>query len=106
MSVGNQQTKQGMDNALTSLSMQLQTIMQQIRQVSQQVNGQGNGLAYLEGIGYTNTANPANPGSQSDAAWALQALGYLNQLASIHDGSQNLAGAFNFQNALSLLRQI
>jgi hypothetical protein len=106
MSVGNQQTKAGMDNALSSFTQQLSAICQQIRDLNTQVNGTGAGAAYLANLGYTTTANPDNPGSQSDQAWALQALAYLNNMSGVWFGTAEVTPPFSFDNALAQLRTV
>lgn len=85
--------------------------MQAAVNLSTQVNGTGQGLEYLESIGYSSAPNPENPGDQSDAAWALQVIAYLNTVAGVYfggvrqggDGTAGSAVAFNFNNALAEL---
>lgn len=113
MSVGNQATNTDIDNTLTNLTVNVRELMAKIVNLSTQVNGTGQGLAYLESIGYSAAANPANPGEQSDAAWALQVIAYLNTVAGCYygtvrqggDGSAGSATTFNFNNALAQLWQ-
>lgn len=112
MSVGGQANKESIDAALTDLAVSYRNLCTKIDRLSKQVNGQGNGIAYLTRVGYDNTAaNPANPGSQTDAAWALQAIAYLNTMSGVYhglvrqggDGSAGSATTFDFENALSLI---
>ena len=65
------------------------------------VNGQGQGLAYLEGIGYSGTANPANPGGVSDAALALSTIGYEHTVAAVYFGEATQDPGYNFHQQLS-----
>jgi hypothetical protein len=103
MSVGNQTNKASNDASLTDLAVTMRDLMTRIKRLDTQTNGQGGGLAYLQTIGYSNAANPANPGGQSDAAWALQAIAYLNTLAGVYFGTATQGSTFAFDNALSLL---
>ena len=89
------------DNIITSLAVQLRTVMQQIGNLNLAVNGQGAGLAYLESIGYDSTANPANPGGVSDAEFALNMISYLNTVAGVYFGTATQGAAFNFNQQLS-----
>ena len=90
-----------MDNILTSLAVQLRDICRDISNTSLSVNGQGQGLAYLQSIGYSNTANPANPGGVSDAALAQSTISYLNTVASVYFGTATQSTLFNFDQQLS-----
>jgi hypothetical protein len=110
--VGSQATKETIDASLTDIAVTIRNLMSKVKRLDTQVNGQGNGIAYLTRIGYDNTAaNPANPGAQTDAAWALQTIAYLNTQAGVYfgtvrqggDGTVNSATVFAFDNALSLL---
>lgn len=110
MSVGNQATKVSIDQSLSGLSVQARELMQTIANLSTQVNGQGAGLAYLEEIGYSSASNANNPSSQSDAAYALELLAYLNTVAGVFFGTVQAGGsggtgavAFNYNSALSTL---
>lgn len=89
------------DNTITALAVGLRDISQQIINLSLLVNGQGDGEAYLESIGYSNDANPANPGGVSDAAWALALIGYLNTVAEVYFGTAAQPSSFNFNQELS-----
>jgi hypothetical protein len=110
VSVGAQSNKQDIDQTLTDLAVAFRNLCQRSVNLSTEVNGQGDGLTVLVSLGYSDTPNPGNPGGQSDAAWALQALAYLNTVAGVYygtvqQGGQNGTGAatFDFHNALSLL---
>jgi hypothetical protein len=82
--------------------------MQDISNLNLRVNGQGAGLAYLESIGYSGTANPDNPGGVSNAALALSMISYLNTNAGVYFGTVQQGGTggtgailFNFGQELS-----
>ena len=89
------------DNIITALAVQLRTVMQQIGNLNLAVNGQGAGLAYLESIGYSGVANPANPGGVSDAQFAQNMISYLNTMAGVYFGTATQGTAFNFNQQLS-----
>jgi|SRR5579859_2152686 len=103
MAVGNQPTTSVIDQQLTNLALTMRNLMQQFQNLSKQVNGQGTGLQYMEQIGYSSAANPQNPGNLSDAAWALQCIGYMNTLAGVYYGTASQGSEFDFDNALALL---
>lgn len=97
-----------MNNIITSFAVQLRDLMQDIANLNTAVNGQAAGLAYLESLGYGSDANPANPGGISDAAWALQVIGYLYTQAGVYAGTVQQGGTggtgaimFDFNQALS-----
>jgi hypothetical protein len=89
------------DNIITALAVNLRDICRQISNLNLSVNGQGAGLAYLQAVGYSNTANPANPGSVSDAALALSMISYLNTVAGVYFGTATQGTTFNFDQQLS-----
>jgi hypothetical protein len=89
------------DNIITALAVQMRTVMRQVYNLNQAVNGQGAGLAYLESIGYSATANPANPGGVSDAQLAQNVISYLNTVAGVYFGTATQASQFNFDQQLS-----
>ena len=91
------------DNILSALSVQVRDVMRQLYNLNLAVNGQGNGLAYLQSIGYSNASNPANPGSVSDAQLALNMIAYLNTIAGVYFGTATQGTTFNFDNQLSML---
>jgi hypothetical protein len=90
-----------MNNILTAFAVQLRNACRQISNLNLAVNGQGAGLAYLQSIGYSNTSNPANPGSVSDAALALSVISYLNTVAGVYFGTATQGTTFNFDQQLS-----
>ena len=89
------------DNTITALAIAMRNIMQQVANLNLAVNGQGAGLAYLQSIGYSGTANPANPGGVSDAALALSMISYLNTMAGVYFGTAAQTPAYNFNQQLS-----
>lgn len=110
MAVGQQLNKAAIDQLLTNYSTRMRSLMQDVVNLSLTVNGTGQGLAVLEALGYSATANPANPATMSDAAYALQLIAYLNTVAGVCNGTVQQGGsngtgavAFNFNNALAVL---
>lgn len=108
--IGTQPTNASINNQLTAMALQLRDLLQQAANLSVQVNGTGQGLAYLTSIGYGNVANPLNPGSITDAAYALQMISYLNTLSGVYEGTIQQGGTggtgattFNFNNAFAVL---
>jgi hypothetical protein len=101
MSVGLQGTTQSIDNGLTNTAVQLRNLMNGVANLNTWVNGQDNGLAFLEELGYSSTANADNPGGISDAQYALNLIAYLNTIAGIYYGTAAQPDAFNFNNELS-----
>lgn len=89
------------DNIITALAVRLRDVMRQISNLNLAVNGQGTGLAYLESLGYSGTANPANPGGVSDAALALSVISYLNTCAAVYFGTAAQTPPYNFDQQLS-----
>ncbi len=89
------------NNVITALAVRLRDTCRQISDLNLAVNGQGAGLAYLTSIGYSGTANPANPGGISDAALALSVISYLNTVASVYFGTAAQTPAYNFDQQLS-----
>jgi hypothetical protein len=65
--------------------------MQQVKNLSTWINGQGTGLATLEALGY----------SAADAQTALNMISSLNTMAGVYFGTATQATAFNFDNQLS-----
>lgn len=90
-----------MNNIITSLAVDLRNVMRTISNLNLAVNGQAAGLAYLQSIGYGSAANPANPGSVSDAQLALNMIAYLNTVAGVYFGTATQATDFAFDQALS-----
>ena len=101
INVGNQTTTGTINNQISGYAAQLRNIMYLISNLNKQVNGQGNGLAMVEAIGYSSAANASNPGGISDAQYALNMIGYLNTMAAIYYGTAAQSPAFNFDNELS-----
>jgi hypothetical protein len=91
------------DNILTNLAVNFRNLAQQAANLSIEVTGQGQGLAYLESIGYSNTPDPANPGGISDAAWALQLVNYFANVSGVWFGTATQASAFSYNNAVATL---
>ena len=89
------------DNIITALAVDMRNVMRQVYNLNRAVNGQGAGLAYLESIGYSGTANPANPGGASDAEFALSVISYLTTVASVYFGSAAQPSAYDFDQQLS-----
>lgn len=90
-----------MNNIITSLAVQLRDVCRQISNLSLSVNGQAQGLAYLQSIGYSNAPNAANPGGVSDAALAQNTISYLNTIAAVYFGTATQSTTFNFDQQLS-----
>ena len=90
-------------NILTNLAVNFRNLAQQAANLSIEVTGQGAGLAYLQSVGYSNTANPANPGGISDAAWALQVVNYFGNVAGVWFGTATQTPAFNYNVAVATL---
>jgi hypothetical protein len=101
--VGTPMTSGQMDNILTSLANRYRDLSQVALDLSIQVSGQGNGLAYLESIGYASDPNPANPGGVSDAQWALNLISYFGTNAGVWFGTAAQASEFSFNNAVAPL---
>jgi hypothetical protein len=102
MSVGEQATKAGMDQAFTSLAVQMRNLMQQVQNEWVNVNNGAAGSAsdVLVRMGYDNTNSDA-PGSQSDAAYADYVLNTMNTMAQIFFGNAVQPDTFDFANALA-----
>jgi hypothetical protein len=104
MSVGPVVTSGTIDTALSNLAVDAMQLMQQIANLNTLVTSGGNGLAYLESVGYSSAANPDNPGGVSDAQYALDFVGYLNTQAGVYFGTLTQASTFDFHNALAPAR--
>lgn len=89
------------NNTITSLAVRLRDLMEEIRHLDLEVNGQGDGLAYLESIGFSGTANPANPGGISDAQYALNMISYEHTMSGVYFGTATQGTAFDFDQALA-----
>lgn len=101
MSVGPVITSATVNTALSNFPVQLRDLMQQLANLSISVNSTGDGLAYLEQIGFSSSANPDNPGNTSDAQYALDLIGYLDNIAGVYFGTATVATEFNFNNAFA-----
>lgn len=93
MSVGGQPTVAGINTLLTNLAIAWRNVAQQSANLFEEVNGQGNGVAALQAIGY----------APADAQTADTLIGQMNQLSQILGGTQALGAAFNFNNSFSQL---
>jgi hypothetical protein len=91
------------DISLINLAVGMRDLMQQVVNLSTWVNGQGNGLAYLEQLGYSSGADSENPGDVSDAQMALNFIAYLNTVAGVYYGTATQGTTFNFNNELAVL---
>ncbi|HEX4715218.1 MAG TPA: hypothetical protein VH164_09855 [Ktedonobacteraceae bacterium] len=112
MSVGQQPTKASIDQSITAIAVQYRNLCQAMHNLNTQINGGGSGLAYLQAIGYANTADSLNPGSIGDAQYALNLIGYFSTLSGVYYGTVQQGGSggtgasdFNFDNALSPMWQ-
>ena len=103
MPVGSVIGSDQVNNLITALAVRLRDVMQQIADLNLAVNGQGAGLAYLQAVGFGSAANPANPGSVSDAALALSIISYLNTVAGVYFGTATQGTTFNFNQQLSMV---
>ena len=92
-----------MDNMITSAAVDLRDVAQDIAQLSLSVNGQGEGLAYLVSLDFSDAPNPDNPGGISDAAYALSMISYENTVAGVYFGTAAQPAEFNFSQELSQL---
>ncbi len=101
MAVGASVGSDQIDNMITSFAVRLRDLMTDIAELSLSVNGQGAGLAYLQGKGYSSTPNPDNPGGVSDAELAQNMIGYLNTSSALYFGSASQPSPFNFHQELS-----
>lgn len=89
MAAGIQANPNRIDENITSIAIAFRTVAEQARNLNSQVNGGGNGTAYLNSIGYP------------DPVTALQMIGYLENLAGVYSGTATVAAAFNFDTALA-----
>lgn len=103
MPVGASLGSSQMDNILTNLAVNYRNISQLAANLAIEVNGQGQGLAFLESIGYSNDPNPGNPGGISDAAWALQLVDYFSTVSGVWFGTATQPSEFPFNNAVAPL---
>lgn len=89
MVAGIQANAARIDEDITNIALALRAACTQARNLNVQVNGAGNGQAYLAGIGHT------------DPTTALQYIGYLENMASLYFGLVNLPASFNFDSGLA-----
>lgn len=103
MTVGAQANTGTIDNTLTTLSLGLRDLMDQINSLWTFVGNGADGTpaTVLAGIGYDNTNTDA-PGDQSDAAYASYLITMMNTLAQIYYG-QTAPTAYNYEGALAPL---
>jgi len=101
MPVGTQMTQQSINNSITACALTMRNVCAQIRNLSTQVNGQGNGLAMLEAIGFGSAPDPGNPGDVSDAQLAQNVIAYLNTVAGVYFGTATQGTGFDFDQELS-----
>jgi len=93
VAVGTQPSVASMDQNLTNAAVQLRNVLQTISNLSNEINGQGTGLATLEAIGY----------SSGDATTVLNMLSYMNTIAGVYYGTATQGTDFNFNQALGQL---
>lgn len=91
MSVGNNFTSDTVNQQITGLSVRMRDLMQDVVNLSSNINGQGTGLTVLEAIGY----------DSDDAAMAQGAISYLNTIAAVYYGTAAQTPAFDFDQELS-----
>jgi hypothetical protein len=98
VAAGNQPTDISVNNTLTSLSVALRNICDQIRMQSTPIQNMGSGG--LETLGF----------SSGDAGAVLTFMGYMNTVAGVYYGTVQQGGSggtgaseFDFDNALSQL---
>ena len=103
MTVGQASGSPTVDTNLINLAVQMRDLMQACVNLSTWINGQGDGLAFLESLGYGSTPDSSNPGSVSDAQMALNLIAYLNTVAGVYFGTATQGTTFNFNNELSQL---
>jgi hypothetical protein len=101
MAVGSTIGSDQVNNIITALAVRVRDTMRQISNLNEAVNGQAQGLAYLESIGFDAAPNPANPGGVSDAELALSMIGYLNTVSALYFGTAAQPDPFNFDQELS-----
>jgi hypothetical protein len=91
MTVGNNMSTDAVNQAITNLSVAMRNLMQAVANLSLNVNGQGSGVTYLEGLGF----------DSADAAAAEGAISYLNTIAGVYFGTASQGTDFDFNQALS-----
>jgi hypothetical protein len=103
MTVGQASSSSTVDTSLINLAVGMRDLMNAVVNLSTWINGQADGLAFLEQLGYSSASNPDNPGSISDAQMALNLIAYLNTVAGVYYGTATQSTTFNFNNELSQL---
>jgi|SRR5215472_12792721 len=93
MPVGQQSTDTQINGLLSLLSANMRNVCTQMKNLNEQINGGGNGLAYLESLGF----------SAADANSVIQYIGYFNTLSGVYFGTATQTPAFNFDNQLAAL---
>jgi hypothetical protein len=91
MSVGNQSSSDAVSQQITNYTVGLRNLCFQIANLNTEINGQGDGLAVLEALGF----------DSADAATALNVIGYLNTIAGIYYGTATQGSEYDFNNALA-----
>lgn len=84
------------NNVLTSVAVNMRNLMQEVVNLDRAVNGQGTGLAYLESTGFGSDSNPDNPGSESDAQYAIDLIAHMAAFAAIYFGQNTQLADFNY----------
>jgi hypothetical protein len=79
------------DNDITTFSVSMRNLMTAVQNLSLNVNGQGDGQAFLESVGY----------DSGDATTALNAISYLNTVAAVYFGDAAQADEYDFNQQLS-----
>jgi len=103
MGVGAVMTSSQYDNTLTSLAVRLRDLAQKVTNLNLEMVTSG-GTTWLTSIGYSNTANPANPGSISDAAYADLLIADLYVIAAgIYFGLYTRTPAHDYNTEFSVL---
>lgn len=103
LTLGNSVGSSQISSQLTSVSVQLRDTMRVIYNLYTFINGGGNGLAVLEQIGFSSTADSNNPGDISDAQYALNMVNYLGTVMALYYGTATQGTVFNFDTELSIL---
>jgi hypothetical protein len=98
MTVGNNLSSGTIDQLISSYSVQMRDLMTKIQYLSTNINGQAQGLEFLEAAGYDST----------DAVTALAAIAYLSTPAGCYFGTVQQGGSggtgatlFDFNQELS-----
>jgi hypothetical protein len=93
MTVGQQSSKTQVDQLISQLTVSMRNVMQAVVNLSMQVNGQGSGETYLEGL--------PDPYDSADATTAVNAIAYLNTVAGVYFGTASQGTEYNFDQQLS-----